>query len=170
MEHARLLVRSATDVGCRNGCGHLSGGRTDRQQTRTHAVGGGAVGGKESTDLLQHTVSTIDAPGGRSWLSCILLTGPCRSGVAEKVFFLLSLDQARLSSCDTTNLVLGEIRLSCRSGAETHKLANVLWHSIYNNHRHIRPGPVEGCAVQPLPPAQPVRQSGLLSPFTAFYR
>lgn len=63
-------------------------------------------------------VSTTDAPWQE--LSCIFLTGPCRSGVAERVFFLLSLDQARLLSCDT-KLIL-EIRLSCQSEAETHRL------------------------------------------------
>lgn len=80
--------------------------------------------------------------------------------MAEKLFFLLSLDQARFSSCDN-NLVL-EIRLSCQSAAETHKLANVLWHSVSNNPRHIRAGPVERMLCPTSNPWQPVQPAVII--------
>lgn len=63
------------------------------------------------------TASAVDAPR-RSCL-VFLLTGPCRSGVAERLFFLLLPWIRHVSHRVTpTNLVL-EIRLSCQSAAET---------------------------------------------------
>lgn len=71
--------------------------------------------------------------------------------------------------CDA-NLVL-EIRLSCQSPAETHKLVNVLWHSVCNNHRHIRAGPVEGCSIQLHPtPGQPIQPAVIICSFLSITR
>jgi hypothetical protein len=95
------------------------------------------------------------APGS---CACGLVTSEPRRRHGTRLFCLGQARQARLSHRVTPTTL--PWRFGChashgRWGPETHKLAKcpvaqhgTAWRNMDSNHRHIRAGPVEGCAVQ----------------------